>query len=133
MFSFQKSIKLLIALPLLILGIMLPVTPTLAQEGKQQEQGTLVYTVKPGDTLMAIALRYNLSLADIALANNLSDSNLIFPGQQLTLPDISRGVPAQPQTTSEGGRRTYTIQPGDTLFTIASTYGVSLDSIITAN
>lgn len=133
MFSFQKSIKLLVALTLLILGITLPVTPTLAQEGKQQEQGTFIYTVQPGDTLMAITLRYNLSLADIAQANNLSDSNLIFPGQQLTLPDISRGVPVPPKSTSEGVGQTYTIQPGDTLFTIASIYGVSLDSIITTN
>lgn len=133
MISFQESSKLLVALTLILLGITVTVTPTLAQEGKQQEQGTFIYTVQPGDTLMTIALRYNLSVADISRANNLSDSNLIFLGQQLTLPVILAKPPAQSEAVPQEVGQNYTIQPGDTLFTIANTYGVSLDSIVIAN
>lgn len=133
MISFQESIKLFVVLTLILLGMTISVTPTLAQEGKQQEQGTFIYVVQPGDTLMAIALRYNLSLADVARTNNLSDSNLIFPGQQLTLPLISVVPPAQPEVVAQGGGQSYTIRPGDTLFTVANIYGVSLEAIVAAN
>lgn len=129
MSSFRESTKLLVLLILILLGIGILATPTLAQEGSQQEQGVFIYIVQPGDTLMAIALRYNLSPTDIALANNLSNSNLIFPGQQLTLPSISTQTNATPQKMDQ----THTVQPGDTLFTIANTYAVSIESIIIAN
>lgn len=129
MISFQESIKLLIVLTLIWLGIGISITPVLAQEGKQQEQDVFIYTVQPGDTLVAIALRYNLSLADIALANNLSNFDLIFPGQQLTLPDLSTQIASTPQ----GVGRTYTVQPGDTLSSIANRYAVATEEIVIVN
>lgn len=44
------------------------------------------YTVRSGDTLSAIGDRHGVSWQSIASANNLSNPNLIFPGQQLTIP-----------------------------------------------
>ncbi|GIK41880.1 MAG: hypothetical protein BroJett011_57130 [Chloroflexota bacterium] len=129
MISFQESIKLLIVLTLMLLGIGISVTPALAQEGKQQEPGTFIYTVQPGDTLAAIALRYNRNIFDIALANNLSNFDLIFPGQQLTLPNISAQITATPQ----GDGRTHIVRPGDTLFSIANIYRVSPEELVAVN
>jgi murein DD-endopeptidase MepM/ murein hydrolase activator NlpD len=129
MISLQESSKLLAALTLLLLGIGISVTPALAQEGEQQEPGAFIYTVQPGDTLVAIALRYNRNLADIALANNLSNFDLIFPGQQLTLPDISTQIASTPQ----GGGRIHIVRPGDMLFSIANLYGVSPEEIVVIN
>ncbi|MBE7552169.1 MAG: LysM peptidoglycan-binding domain-containing M23 family metallopeptidase [Anaerolineales bacterium] len=129
MISFQESIKLLTILTLVLLGIGIFVTPALAQEGKQQEPGAFIYTVQPGDTLAAIALRYNRNLFDIALANNLSNFDLIFPGQRLTLPNISAQIAATPQ----GDGRTHIVRPGDTLFSIANIYGVSPEAIVGVN
>lgn len=45
-----------------------------------------LYTVRPGDTLFAIARRYGVSPWAIAWANALPNPNLIYPGQVLRIP-----------------------------------------------
>jgi len=45
-----------------------------------------VYTVRPGDNLYTLAIRYNTTVWDIARVNGLNDPNLIFVGQVLTIP-----------------------------------------------
>lgn len=43
------------------------------------------YTVVPGDTLSAIAARYNTTYQKLAMDNHISNPNLIYPGQKLTI------------------------------------------------
>jgi len=45
-----------------------------------------VYKVKKGDYLDMIANKIGISAADIARANDLSDKNKIYPGQELKIP-----------------------------------------------
>ena len=124
----------LVVLTLMLFGANVLANPALAQEGNRQEQGAFVYTIQLGDTLNAIARRFNLTPMDIALANNLSNLNLLFPGQQLILPGVSHQPgTAQPAPSLSRVDQTHTVQPGETLFTIAATYGVSLEVIILAN
>ncbi|WP_220084721.1 LysM peptidoglycan-binding domain-containing protein [Paenibacillus dendritiformis] len=47
------------------------------------------YTVKKGDTLSALARKYGTTVDAIAKANNISNVNLIFVGQKLTIPAAS--------------------------------------------
>lgn len=42
-----------------------------------------VYTVKPGDTLSRIAVRYGTTYQKLASLNNIVNPNLIFPGQTI--------------------------------------------------
>lgn len=44
-----------------------------------------IYIVKSGDTLSAIAKKYNTTYIKIAEDNNISNSNLIYPGQKLVI------------------------------------------------
>ncbi len=44
------------------------------------------YTVQPGDTLSAIAVRFGVSIIDLLDVNNLDDPNSIFVGQSLRIP-----------------------------------------------
>ncbi|MGL5085898.1 MAG: LysM peptidoglycan-binding domain-containing protein, partial [Clostridium sp.] len=44
---------------------------------------SVTYTVQPGDTLSGIAYDYGTTWQHLAQLNNLSDPNLIFPGQVL--------------------------------------------------
>lgn len=44
------------------------------------------YTVKPGDTLYAIAVKYGTTVQAITAANNITDPNLIRVGQVLVIP-----------------------------------------------
>ena len=60
------------------------------------DEGNVVYTVEPGDTLSAIALHYygsagRSSYMKIAEANGIEDANLIRVGQKLVIPGTTRG------------------------------------------
>jgi LysM repeat protein len=45
-----------------------------------------VYTVVPGDTLSAIATRFETTVQDIQALNDVADPNTIFVGQELRIP-----------------------------------------------
>ena len=57
--------------------------------------GSQIYIVQPGDTLSAIARRFNSTVSSIAQANGISNINLIYVGQRLTIPG-SGPVPTSP-------------------------------------
>jgi LysM repeat protein len=63
-------------------------------------QPSVYYTVRAGDTLAGIALRYGVSIASIAQANQLTNWNFVWYGQRLRIPGVSavNGVnPPAPQ------------------------------------
>lgn len=47
-----------------------------------------IVTVQPGDTLSAIARKHGVALRELTTLNNIVDADLIFPGQELVLPDL---------------------------------------------
>jgi LysM repeat protein len=60
-----------------------------------------VYVVQPGDTLSRIAARFGVTIQAIMSANGITNPNLIFVGQRLTIPGASSTpVPTQPPATS---------------------------------
>jgi LysM repeat protein len=80
------------------------------------------YTVRPGDTLSGIALRYGLDQASLARANGLAHPDALRAGQRLRL---AGRLPAPGDAgASVVARRppTYTVQLGDTLSGIAQQY-----------
>jgi spore coat assembly protein SafA len=80
--------------------------------------------VKRGDSLSAIAQQHGVSLSSLVAANpQISNPNLIHPGQQIHLPGSAQSAPAS----------SYTVQRGDSLSAIAQQNGVSLSSLIAAN
>ena len=46
----------------------------------------MVYTVVEGDTVSELAVRFGKRWVEIAAANKLEDMDLIYVGQQLTIP-----------------------------------------------
>ncbi|NIJ22169.1 LysM repeat protein [Sphingomonas naasensis] len=50
------------------------------------------YTIKPGDTLSAIAAQFGTTWQALAQANNISNPNLIFPNRTLTIPNGTGGT-----------------------------------------
>lgn len=100
-------------------------TPTPAPEPTPVPQpNTVTYTVQPGDTLSGIAAAYNTTYQHLADINGISNPNLIFPGQVLT---ISGGGTSAPQQT------VYTVQPGDTLSGIATAFGTTYQRLAAVN
>jgi murein DD-endopeptidase MepM/ murein hydrolase activator NlpD len=55
-----------------------------------------VYRVELGDTIAKIARSYGVSMRELLSINNISDANIIFVGQQLTVPGSSQvaGLPS---------------------------------------
>mgnify|MGYP000851220236 FL=1 len=89
--------------------------------------GTFAYTVQPGDSMFSIAQRFGVPLDDLIAANpQIPNPNLIFPGQIVCVPREAPG-PCPPGTFA------YTVQPGDSMFSIAQRFGVSLNALIAAN
>ena len=81
------------------------------------------YTVKSGDSLWSIARDFGVTIQELREANNLT-SDILQIGQVLVIPTISE----TPIETEE-----YVVKRGDSLWSIAKTFGVSVDDIKTAN
>lgn len=96
------------------------------------------YTVQPGDALSIIAVRYGTTTDALMRANGLTSTN-IYAGQVLLIvPAASPALPAPttPPATNQppqANPATYTVQPGDNLITLAQRFGVSRESLATAN
>ena len=98
----------------------------------------LTYTVQAGDTLWAIARKYNCSITGIVAANSdrIKNPNRIHAGWQLKIPQsgapITGGTPdAVLPENKKSGR--YIVRQGDTLWKIARKYGCSVAEIISLN
>ena len=82
-----------------------------------------MHRVADGDTLFNISKRYNLSVADLIVANNIKGSN-IRKGQLLR-------VSAAPVKTRKNNIQnvSYTVRRGDTLNTIADRFNIDVNDI----
>ncbi len=90
-------------------------------EKEQEDAG--IYTVKSGDSLYAIATKFNTTIADLMKLNNLTSTALSI-GQQIKLP----GKKDEEIITNE-----YIVKLGDTLYKIANAYNLSVADLINAN
>jgi len=104
--------------------ICIPVSP----EVPVCPPGTVLYIVRPGDTVYSLAVRFNTTVEAIISANPLIASfpDILRVGQRLCIPT----QPAFPPCP-EGNY--YTIRAGDTLYSIARFFNVSLDDLLEAN
>ena len=107
----------------------------------------VTHTVKSGETLGHIALRYRVRVSDLQAWNNIRGTNIRI-GQRLTIytsnpPAVatasssttsSSSSSTPPATSTAGGYVTYTVKKGDTLWDISRMFeGVSLDDIMKLN
>ena len=98
----------------------------------------MTHTVQVGDTLWAIARKYNCSITEIMAANSdrIKNPNRIHAGWQLKIPQsgapITGGTPdaVLPENKKSG---IYIVRQGDTLWKIARKYGCSVSEIISLN
>ena len=114
--------------PSLIFPGQIVCVPTTTPPPTTCPPGTFSYTVQPGDSMFTIAQRFGVSLNALIAANpQIPNPNLIFPGQIVCVPTTT------PPPTCPPGTFSYTVQPGDSMFTIAQRFGVSLNALIAAN
>jgi len=87
--------------------------------------------VQNGDSVSSISQKFGISLDQLAAANGLNDPNTLAIGQTLRIPGSGSGTGRTSGTAAT--TKSYTIQPGDTLFGIAQNSGISVDSLISMN
>jgi peptidoglycan-N-acetylglucosamine deacetylase len=96
--------------------------------------GTTAYKVQSGDTLGSIAKRYGTTVQAIVSANNLANPDSIKVGQQLVIPGgggaAVTGAAAMP---TAGQSRSYVVQRGETLLSIARRFGLTVKQLQQAN
>ena len=66
--------------------LKLPGTHMIEGNPQNPETGLIRYTIRPGDTLSAIAKRYHTTVAALAGLNHISNPNLIYAGDTLLIP-----------------------------------------------
>ncbi|MTI79301.1 MAG: LysM peptidoglycan-binding domain-containing protein [Firmicutes bacterium] len=88
--------------------------------------GGIPYTIRSGDTFYSIARRYGVSLDDLLEANPGVDPDSLRVGQIICVPGVS---PEQ----CEPGQRPYVIQRGDTFYSIAQRFDITVQDLIDAN
>ena len=81
------------------------------------------YTVKSGDSLWKIANQYNVTVNAIKTLNGLTSDSLTV-GQQLLIPTT---------TGTTNTNKTYTVQSGDSLWSIANKYGTNVNTLKSLN
>ena len=82
----------------------------------EKEENTISYTVQKGDSLYSIARKYSTTIGKIKDLNNLT-TNLLSIGQVLLIP------------TDTNLETTYTVQKGDSLYSIAKKYDTTVDRL----
>ncbi len=102
-----------------------------ADRGCLEASTSDTHIVQKKETLYSIARSYGLNIKDIKRWNNISANNRIYPCMRLA-------IVAPVATPSKGGNvncleqptyNTHIVQKGETLYSIAATYGVTVNQI----
>ncbi|MBN1430875.1 MAG: LysM peptidoglycan-binding domain-containing protein [Anaerolineae bacterium] len=90
------------------------------------------HVVQPGETLFSIARSYGLTVEQLASANGITNPNLIYAGQVLTIPGggSSEGTSGNTGTINTSS---YTVARGDTLSQIAQRFGTTVATLAQLN
>lgn len=99
-------------------------------------ESVLEYTIEPGDTLEAIAVKFNVSVQALKLANPSVVQGQLFAGDLLRILNASTDNTAGENPSAdriEGEEVTYFIEQGDTFGAIAADYRVSVPALQEAN
>ena len=95
------------------------------------------HRVVSGESLSQIAATYGVSLGALLQDNRIADPNTVFAGQPLLIPGTAAGGisgrPLTPIGPPRSGFFYYTVQPGDTMSTIAKALNTTLLAIQTSN
>ena len=124
--------------------LIIPVTPGQGGRGPAGASGSRIrYTVQRGDTVASIARDFDVTVAQIRKWNRLSSRTKLRPGKTLSIladvPSASVAAAQPPKRPSSNGtakvsasepiRVVHRVKKGDTLYTIATNYNTSINSI----
>ena len=86
-----------------------------------------VHKVKKGETLYSISKKYGITVRELCLSAGIKDTDVIKEGQLLALPKKEKKV------TSEKKTDTYEVKAGDTLYSLAKKWDITVDTLKVMN
>ena len=103
-----------------------------------ETRGGGTYTVRKGDSACGVASRYGVSCDTLLAANELSQQDLIYPGQALRIPrQLNTATGTGRQSSTRKTLKTtvveYRVKKGDNACQIATRLGVSCKALLTEN
>lgn len=117
---------------------MLSIGQVLKLPTQDKGEEMAMYTVQKGDSLYSIAKKFGITVDEIKSLNNLTSNNLAI-GEQLMIKGSTGDGPINPEEECIGTGYAepqyimYTVQRGDSLYTIARRYNTSVDNIKALN
>ena len=143
-------------------GQVIKVPVSKVEVARQLNDQPVSYKVQSGDSLTGLAKRYNISISELASANDLTSTSNLILGRTITIPakgssSVSSAPKANPTTaastapspsrnvpststasnTSSGknlsNTENYKVQAGDGLIALARRFGVSVDDLAATN
>jgi len=93
--------------------------------GRRQRQ--IVYRVRAGETLSAIARRHGMPVSTLARLNNLGTADTLVKGQRLVIKASARRF--RDEGVVSGRRLLYTVRSGDTVYSISHQFQVSVTQL----
>lgn len=90
---------------------------------------TSFHVVEAGETLSSIAAQHGVSATQIAEANGITDPSRLYVGTRLAL----NGSTYVADTAGEASTASHTVEAGETLASIARSYGVGISDLAEAN
>jgi len=94
---------------------------------------TSTYTVQKNDTLYGIAARFGTTVDLIKKLNKL-DSNILYIGQKLLIPSSSNpDIGDNDGSIEDEDYDIYVVKKGDSLWSIATNYGITVDELVNMN
>lgn len=116
------------------LGTAIVVAPILATVALAADE----VVVRPGDTLIGIARRHEVSVERLVAINGLANPNRIFAGQRIRLVPAkpvapAAAKPAAPAAPAAAAPKVHTVRAGEHLTGIARSHGVTIAALAAAN
>ncbi len=130
----RRSVSLISLTLLLLIGLVLPLPASvIAQQidadppisDPADQPGVTLHVVQRGENLYRIAIKYGLTIEELARFNNLVNPNNLKVGERLLIP-LEPVPEIQPPTE-------HIVQPGETLKIIGDFYGVELQRLVQLN
>ncbi len=109
--------------------------PVAATPEAPAAQAHRTYVVGKGDSLSVIAKRFDVSMAELMVLNNIRNPDVIRFGQKLKLPSSAAENPSpvaavtRPALVVPAGNEVYEVKPGDSLSVIAQRHGTTVKAL----